>query len=133
MVLSMECLSSSVEISVLSGDSVFSASHPILIIYLQIQDYRNCLSQKAGADSAETSPTIHKVLLHMSMENVVKDVLSISNESWSYEDLLVSKYAWQQKFEMGFPFISIDLILIILFLFRKLNPAFLRLCNLIFA
>ncbi|XP_057988228.1 protein PHYTOCHROME-DEPENDENT LATE-FLOWERING [Hevea brasiliensis] len=57
-------------------------------VLCEIQDYRNCLSQKAGTAAAESSPTIHKVLLQMCMENVVKDILSMSNESWSYGDLL---------------------------------------------
>ncbi|GLT91889.1 hypothetical protein SLE2022_097510 [Rubroshorea leprosula] len=52
----------------------------------EIRDYRNCSSQRP---STVKSPVIHRVLLQMCMETVVKDMLSLSDDSWSYEDLLV--------------------------------------------
>ncbi|KAA8529094.1 hypothetical protein F0562_034107 [Nyssa sinensis] len=51
-------------------------------------DYRNILSQKGGTACKEKSPIIYKVALQMCMENVVKDILSISDDSWTYNDLL---------------------------------------------
>lgn len=39
----------------------------------------------------ENSPIVHKVLLRMCMEQVVKDISLISEDSWTYEDLLVNK------------------------------------------
>ncbi|XP_059658375.1 protein PHYTOCHROME-DEPENDENT LATE-FLOWERING-like [Cornus florida] len=55
----------------------------------EIRDYRNILSQKGNTvSSAGKSPIIHKVVLQMCMENIVKDVSSISDDSWTYKDLL---------------------------------------------
>lgn len=68
-----------------------AASHTTRIIFLQIRDYCNCLSQKASTALAETSPTIYRVLLQMCAED------SKSNESWAYKDMLVSKSA-RKKF-----------------------------------
>lgn len=59
------------------------------MLSLQIQDYRNCLHRR-GIASVDKSPVVHKVLLKMCMENVIKDIYLMSNDSWSYEDLLVS-------------------------------------------
>lgn len=61
------------------------------MIFLQIRDYRKCLFQKGGTSSIDNSPLVLQVLLHMCMENVVKDILSISNDSWTYKDMLVSE------------------------------------------
>ncbi|XP_008243430.1 PREDICTED: uncharacterized protein LOC103341667 [Prunus mume] len=57
-------------------------------ILCEIQDYRSCFIQGRAADSTKKIPTVHKVLLHMRMENVVKDILSISDASWTYNDFL---------------------------------------------
>lgn len=65
---------------------------PLGMVYLQIQDYRISLPQKGGtAASVENSPIVHKVLLRMCTENVVKEISLISDDSWTYADLLVSK------------------------------------------
>lgn len=62
------------------------------MVPFQIRDYRNLLTQKGGtAASMENSPIVHKVLLRMCMEQVVKDISLISEDSWTYEDLLVNK------------------------------------------
>lgn len=112
----------------------YKTSHLIKMLSLQIRDYRNCLSQKAGTVLAETSPTIHQVFLQMCMENVVKDILSISNKSWTYEVLLVSKHDWQalQGSFLLFQAYCHELKFTSCSRSRKLSPAFLRLCNLIF-
>lgn len=39
-------------------------------------------------------PVFQKVRLQMGMENVVKDMPSISDDSWAYRDLLVSMLRW---------------------------------------
>lgn len=58
---------------------------------MQIRDYRDCFAYMVNAaSSANGFPTIHRVVLQMGIENVVKDISSISNNSWTYEDLLVS-------------------------------------------
>ncbi|XP_057477922.1 protein PHYTOCHROME-DEPENDENT LATE-FLOWERING-like isoform X1 [Actinidia eriantha] len=55
----------------------------------EIRDYRNILPQNGDiASSMENSPVIHKVVLQMCMESVVKDISSISNDSWTYNDML---------------------------------------------
>lgn len=67
------------------------------MLSLQIQDYRNCLFHKEGFGSTQKSPIVHRVILQMCMENVVKDMVSMSDESWTYKDLLVSEH--QQLFD----------------------------------
>ncbi|KAG6655832.1 hypothetical protein CIPAW_05G244500 [Carya illinoinensis] len=55
----------------------------------EIRDYRNLWPQKGGpAASVEKSLVVHKVLLHICMENVVKDISLIADDSWTYEDIL---------------------------------------------
>lgn len=61
------------------------------MLSLQIRDYRNCLFHKGGTHSTQNIPVVNRVLLKMCMENVVKDILSISDDSWTYKDHLVSK------------------------------------------
>ncbi|KAJ0095535.1 hypothetical protein Patl1_15197 [Pistacia atlantica] len=64
-------------------------------ILCEIQDYRNCLHRR-GIASVDKSPVVHKVLLKMCMENVIKDICLMSNDSWSYEDLLtVESLIWK--------------------------------------
>lgn len=59
---------------------------------LQVRDYRNCNSDPGiGIDVPfATSPVVTKVRLRMSLENVVKDIPLISNDAWTYGDLMVS-------------------------------------------
>lgn len=65
---------------------------PVGMVNLHIRDYRNSLPQKGGtAASVENSLIVHKVLIRMCMENLVKDISWISDDSSTYEDLLVSK------------------------------------------
>ncbi|CAL5350256.1 unnamed protein product [Camellia sinensis] len=55
----------------------------------EIKDYRNIFSQKGDtASSAENSPVIYKKVLQMCMESVVKDISLVSDDSWTYNDLL---------------------------------------------
>ncbi|KAK6914660.1 Spt20-like, SEP domain [Dillenia turbinata] len=58
-------------------------------IICEVKDYRK-LAQEGGVNgpSVDGSPTITKVRLWMSLENVVKDIPSISNNSWTYGDLM---------------------------------------------
>ncbi|KAL5129102.1 hypothetical protein HKD37_14G041208 [Glycine soja] len=39
-----------------------------------VHDYRRCSSRKGGSVSAESSPTVSKLCLKMSLENIVKDI-----------------------------------------------------------
>lgn len=59
-------------------------------VTLQVRDYRRCSSEKgSGVASTDGSPTVSKVRLRMSLENVVKDI-PFSDKSWTYGDLMVS-------------------------------------------
>ncbi|XP_022842611.1 mediator of RNA polymerase II transcription subunit 15a [Olea europaea var. sylvestris] len=55
----------------------------------EVRDYRKC-SSEAGVPvaSGDALPSIHRVQLRMSLENVVKDIPSISDHGWTYGDLM---------------------------------------------
>ncbi|QCE02363.1 Transcription factor Spt20 [Vigna unguiculata] len=54
----------------------------------EVHDYRRCSFDKGSSVSAESSPTVSKVCLKMSLENIVKDIPSITDKSWTYGDLM---------------------------------------------
>ncbi|KAE9605816.1 hypothetical protein Lal_00025579 [Lupinus albus] len=55
----------------------------------EVRDYRRCSSERgAGVVFADSSPTVNKVCLKMSLENIVKDIPSITDKSWTYGDLM---------------------------------------------
>lgn len=55
-----------------------------------MRDSRKVFDQGAGDPSTNVSPVVNKVCLKMSLENVVKDIPLISDNSWTYGDLMVS-------------------------------------------
>lgn len=56
-----------------------------------MRDFRKCTSEAGFTVSSSNGfPVVHKVQLRMSLENVVKDIPSISDTSWTYGDLMVS-------------------------------------------
>lgn len=58
-----------------------------------MRDYRNCGSDPGvnnGSSADASTPITTKIRLKMSLENVVKDIPSISDSSWTYGDLMVS-------------------------------------------
>jgi len=58
--------------------------------FLQIRDYRKCISDTGfNTPSVNGSPTITKVRLKMSLENVVKDIPLMADDSWTYGDRMV--------------------------------------------
>lgn len=58
---------------------------------MQIRDFRDCLDQTGeGASLVGKSPILHKAVLKLSMENVIKDISSISDDTWTCKDRLVS-------------------------------------------
>lgn len=62
-----------------------------MILFLQVRDFRGCTPSKGpGAQSIDGLPIVNKVHLRMSLENVVKDIPLISDNSWNYGDLMVS-------------------------------------------
>lgn len=70
---------------------------------LQVRDYRRCaFNQGSGDLSTNATPVVNKVCLRMSLENVVKDIPLISDNSWTYGDLMVStinsSHLWLQNF-----------------------------------
>ncbi|XP_014516407.1 uncharacterized protein LOC106774088 isoform X1 [Vigna radiata var. radiata] len=54
----------------------------------EVHDYRRCSFEKGSSVSGEGSPIVSKVCLKMSLENIVKDIPSITDKSWTYGDLM---------------------------------------------
>ena len=55
---------------------------PIEAIAMHVRDFRNCLVQVGDNTShVNKSLIVHKALLEMSMENVIKDISSMSDDS----------------------------------------------------
>jgi hypothetical protein len=52
------------------------------VVICEVHDYRK-------HTSSQVSPVINKLRLKMSLENVVKDIPSMSDNSWTYGDLMV--------------------------------------------
>ncbi|KAI4357724.1 hypothetical protein L6164_001656 [Bauhinia variegata] len=55
------------------------------VLLCEIRDYRSCFPHTSPTGK---SPIVHKVTLQMCMETVVKNILSMSNDSWTYKDIL---------------------------------------------
>lgn len=55
-----------------------------------MQDYRKCFPEGVNVASGGSSPVINRVSLKMSLENIVKDIPAISENGWTYGDLMVS-------------------------------------------
>ncbi|KAK1268664.1 hypothetical protein QJS04_geneDACA017604 [Acorus gramineus] len=60
------------------------------IVVCEVWDHRNCMTKLGSADPSShiKFPRVQKVCLKMGMENVIKDMSSMSNDSWTYRDLL---------------------------------------------
>ncbi|KMT04790.1 hypothetical protein BVRB_7g169660 isoform A [Beta vulgaris subsp. vulgaris] len=55
----------------------------------EVRDYRKCMSDpKFNIRSSNGSAVINKVRLKMSLENVVKDIPLMADDSWTYGDLM---------------------------------------------
>uniref|UniRef100_A0A6N2MU29 Uncharacterized protein n=1 Tax=Salix viminalis TaxID=40686 RepID=A0A6N2MU29_SALVM len=55
----------------------------------EVRDYRKCASEQGSSTpSVDGIPIVDKVCLRMSLENVVKDIPLISDNSWTYGDLM---------------------------------------------
>lgn len=59
-------------------------------MYIQVRDYRNSGAEQGCTHTSDGSPIINKVRLKMSLENVVKDIPLLSDNSWTYGDLMAS-------------------------------------------
>lgn len=55
-----------------------------------MRDYRKCAFYQVSGDLKTNGYSVVKVCLKMSLENVVKDIPLISNNAWTYGDLMVS-------------------------------------------
>ncbi|PIN09556.1 hypothetical protein CDL12_17857 [Handroanthus impetiginosus] len=54
----------------------------------EVRDYRKCSSEGFNVASGDNSPVINRVCLRMSLENIVKDIPAISDNGWTYGDLM---------------------------------------------
>ncbi|KAL6585219.1 hypothetical protein OROMI_004508 [Orobanche minor] len=54
----------------------------------EVRDHRKCFSEGLKTASVGSSPVINRVRLSMSLENIVKDIPAISDNSWTYGDLM---------------------------------------------
>ncbi|KDO64936.1 hypothetical protein CISIN_1g000899mg [Citrus sinensis] len=58
-------------------------------IVCEVRDYRNFSSEEGSAAlPVDGSPIVSKICLRMSLENIVKDIPVISDNSWTYGDLM---------------------------------------------
>ncbi|KAL5995155.1 hypothetical protein ACLOJK_025213 [Asimina triloba] len=86
-----EALFSAIESGRLPGDLLDDIPGKYLdgTIVCEVRDYRKCTSEPGDTTTAVGGlPIVHKVLLRMSLENVVKDIPLISDDSWTYSDLM---------------------------------------------
>ncbi|XP_020270636.1 uncharacterized protein LOC109845778 [Asparagus officinalis] len=84
-------LFSSIEYGWLPGDSFDDIPCKYFngTVLCEVWDFRACMSKLGNNDYLEDEfPKVQKVYLKMGMENVVKDLPSILDDSWSYNDLL---------------------------------------------
>ncbi|KAL6560011.1 hypothetical protein OROGR_005128 [Orobanche gracilis] len=54
----------------------------------EVRDHRKCFSEGLNMASVGSSPVINRVRLSMSLENIVKDIPAISDNNWTYGDLM---------------------------------------------
>ncbi|VAH03591.1 unnamed protein product [Triticum turgidum subsp. durum] len=58
-------------------------------VICEIRDYRKHASNQVHAPSADLGlPAVNKVQLQMTFENVVRDIMLLSDDSWSYRDFM---------------------------------------------
>ncbi|CAM8906793.1 unnamed protein product [Rhodiola kirilowii] len=57
-------------------------------IVCEVQDYRKCALETGQGSCVNGLPSVHKLCLRMSLENIVKDIPTIADGSWSYRDLM---------------------------------------------
>lgn len=70
-----------------------------VMCFLQLRDYRGSLQSSVGelvtsfsrkGRDRECMPTVHRVVLQPTTVTILKDILSMADDSWSYEEYLVS-------------------------------------------
>ncbi|XP_043720527.1 protein PHYTOCHROME-DEPENDENT LATE-FLOWERING-like isoform X2 [Telopea speciosissima] len=86
-----ESLFSAIESGQLPGDILDDIPSKYFdgTLVCEVRDYRKCASEPGSiVSSVDRSPIVNKVRLRMSLENVVKDIPLISDDSWTYSDLM---------------------------------------------
>ncbi|XP_054823352.1 uncharacterized protein LOC129321571 isoform X3 [Prosopis cineraria] len=86
-----ETLFSAIEYGWLPGDILddIPCKYVNGALICEIRDYRDSLPYEDGHTSSTANvPIVHKLTLQLCMESVVKDILSVLNDSWTYKDLL---------------------------------------------
>ncbi|XP_008800456.2 protein PHYTOCHROME-DEPENDENT LATE-FLOWERING-like isoform X1 [Phoenix dactylifera] len=86
-----ETLFSAIESGWLPGDILDDIPSKYIdgTLVCEVRDYRKCISEQGTSVSAvDGVPIVHKVRLRMSLETVVKDIPLISDDSWTYSDLM---------------------------------------------
>ncbi|KAG6428824.1 hypothetical protein SASPL_106861 [Salvia splendens] len=85
-----EALFSAIESGRLPGDILDDIPCKYIdgTIICEVRDYRKCFAEGVNVASGESSPAINRVSLKMSLENIVKDIPAISENGWTYGDLM---------------------------------------------
>ncbi|KAH6793288.1 nuclear receptor coactivator [Perilla frutescens var. hirtella] len=85
-----EALFSAIESGRLPGDILDDIPCKYIdgTLVCEVRDYRKCFPEGANVASSESSPVINRVSLKMSLENIVKDIPAISENGWTYGDLM---------------------------------------------
>ncbi|KAJ9179433.1 hypothetical protein P3X46_011221 [Hevea brasiliensis] len=86
-----ETLFSSIESGRLPGDILddMPCKYVNGTLICEVRDYRKCVSeQRSSILSIDGLPIINRLRLRMSLENVVKDIPLISDNSWTYGDFM---------------------------------------------
>jgi hypothetical protein len=64
-------------------------------VICEVRDYRKGSPISGDSvSSGESFPVVQKVLMRPTMENIVKDIASMAEDSWTYSDLIVSHGSW---------------------------------------
>lgn len=57
-----------------------------------MRDYRKCGLEQGTIAPIDAVPVVNRIRLRMSLENVVKDIPLIAEDSWTYSDFMVLHY-----------------------------------------
>ncbi|KAI0507372.1 hypothetical protein KFK09_013495 [Dendrobium nobile] len=57
-------------------------------VICEVRDYRKCALEQGTIALIDAVPVVNRIRLRMSLENVVKDIPLIADDSWTYSDLL---------------------------------------------
>lgn len=57
-------------------------------VICEVRDYRKCALEQGTIAPTDAVPVVNRIRLRMSLENVVKDIPLIADDSWTYSDLM---------------------------------------------